>query len=294
MRVSFALPQKIRGGVRFSAQKVLRYGIILTGVRLNFQLIASSGLQILILDTLLIIFGLLVLPRLTQKLGLSRHLALMLGVGQSICGASAVGAISALLPEVKEEEVSLAVAICGLVGTVGVLLFVFAEPMLHLSGHFYGILSGSTLHEIAQVVAAGPSGGSIAAEISLVTKLTRVMLLAPVALLFASISAFKAEKTAQAGGKNRFHLKSVPIPWFVFGFLTVGAINSFGWFSKDFASLLVQISTFLMVMAMAAMGLQVDLKVIRQTGLKALIAALLSFLLFVGLSTLLIVVLRIG
>lgn len=293
-RAIFGLPQKLRGGVRFSAQKILRYGIILTGVRLNFQLLASSGIQILLLDTLLITFGLLILPRLAQKLGLSRRLALLLGIGQSICGASAVGAISALIPGVEEDEVSLAVALCGLVGTMGVLFFTFAEPFLHLSSHFYGVLAGSTLHEIAQVVAAGPAGGPVAAEVSLVTKLTRVMLLAPVALLLASLFTLKSSQQSQAPGQKRFRLRSIPIPWFVFGFLLVGAINSFGWLSKGNANLIVQCSTFLMVIAMAAMGLQVDLNVIRQTGFKALGVATLGFALFVGLSFLLMMALHLG
>lgn len=293
-RACFGLPQPLRRGVRFSAQKVLRYGIILTGVRLNFQLIATSGIQILLLDILLITFGLLALPRIAQWLGLSRQLSLLLGVGQSICGASAVVAVSALLPDVEENEVSLSVAVCGLIGTIGVLLYTFAQPLLHLSVHFYGILSGATLHEIAQVVAAGPVAGSASAEISLLTKLTRVMLLAPVVLLLTSVFTLKAGRQAQATESKRFRLKHVPLPWFIFGFLAVGAFNSFGWLPKDRVGFLIQASTFLMVMAMAAMGLQVDLKVIRQTGVKALGVSALSFVLFIGLSSCLISLLRLG
>ncbi|QBD74817.1 putative sulfate exporter family transporter [Ktedonosporobacter rubrisoli] len=291
-RAIVGLPATLTGGVRFSAQKVLRYGIILTGVRLNFQLIAASGLQVLLLDVLLILFGLLVLPKLAHKLGLSRHLSFLLGVGQSICGASAVGAVSALLRGADEEETSLAVAICGLVGTIGVLLFTFAAPLLHLHGHIYGLLSGSTLHEIAQVVAAGPVGGVGAADMAMVVKLTRVMLLAPVALFLAFFLAFKEGK--QDGASGSVNWKNIPIPWFVFGFLAVGAINSFGWLPKDVSNIVVQISVFLMVMAMAAMGLMVDLSVIRRTGLKALGIAVLSFFIFVGVSSCLLFVLHLA
>lgn len=275
-------------GIRFSAQKVLRYGIILTGVRLNFQLIAASGLQVLLLDALLITFGLIVLPRLAHKLGLSRGLAFLLCVGQSICGASAVGAASALLPKIDEDEVSLAVAICGLVGTIGVLCFTFAAPLLHLHGSVYGLLSGSTLHEIAQVVAAGPAGGAGAADMAMVTKLTRVMLLAPVALILAFLFTLKAEKRMEKTEHYRFNWKNIPIPWFVFGFLAVGAINSSGWLSKSVGSMVLQVSIFLMVMAMAAMGLMVDLTVIRKTGLKALAVAILTFFIFILVSSTLI------
>ncbi len=281
------LPKVYTGGVQFSAKKLLRYGIILTGVRLNFGLIASSGLQVLLLDVLLIAFGISFIPWLGRKLGLSRGLSLLIGVGQSICGASAVGAVVPLTPGIDEDDVSLAVAICGLLGTVGVLFFSFAAPLLGWSAHLYGLVSGSTLHEIAQVVAAGPAGGPGAADLAMVVKLTRVMLLAPVALILAFLFTLKAEQTAASGKRQAFDWKKIPVPWFVFGFLMVGAVNSLGWLSKDLANVVLQISVFLMVMAMAAMGLMVDLAVIRKTGLKALVVASLGFTIFIGVSFLL-------
>ncbi len=285
-RSILGLPKTYMGGVRFSAQKLLRYGIILTGVRLNFALIISSGVQVLLLDIVLIAIGVGVFPPLMHRLGLPKRLAFLIGVGQSICGASAVGAMAALFPDVDEDDVSLAVAICGLVGTVGVLLFTFAAHLLPLSSNLYGLLTGSTLHEIAQVVAAGPAGGPKAADLAMVVKLTRVMLLAPVALIVAFVLALRAERQAEPGAKRSFSWKKVPIPWFVFGFLAVGAANSLGLFPKNVANIILQISVFLLVVAMAAMGLMVDLAVIRKTGLKALGVALLVFLLFVSASVL--------
>ncbi|GLV55114.1 membrane protein [Dictyobacter sp. S3.2.2.5] len=286
-RVTLKLPMNLTSGVRFSAQKILRLGIILTGVRLNFQLIASSGLQILVLDGLLILFGLTVLPRIGRLLGLSKNFAFLLSVGQSICGASAVGAIAALMPENDEEDTSLAVAVCGIVGTIGVLGFTFIAPLIHLHGTWYGILSGSTLHEIAQVIAAGPAGGPGAAEVATVVKLTRVVYLAPVALVLAFLFTYKAQRQATDGSQGHLKLSKLPIPWFVLGFLLVGAINSFGWFSKDIANLVLQASIFLMVMAMAAMGLLVDVSKLRRHGWRVLGTSLLTLAIFILTSTLL-------
>jgi uncharacterized integral membrane protein (TIGR00698 family) len=282
------LPKAYAGGVRFSAQKILRYGIILTGVRLNFALIVASGVKVLLLDVLLITFGVGVVPLLAQKLGLSKRLAFLIRVGQSICGASAVGAMAALFPDMDEDEVSLAVAVCGLVGTVGVLLFTFGSRLIALPGGWYGLLTGSTLHEIAQVVAAGAAGGAKAADLAMVVKLTRVMLLAPVALLVAFILSLRAEKRSEQTEHRGLNWKKIPVPWFVFGFLAVGAANSLGLFPKSLANLILQASVFLLVVAMAAMGLMVDLAVIRKTGLKALGVATLVFVLFVGMSGLII------
>jgi uncharacterized integral membrane protein (TIGR00698 family) len=287
-RTALGLPEAYTGGVRFSAQKLLRYGIILTGVRLNFALVASSGVQVLILDALLIAFGVGIVPLIAQKLGLSKRLAFLIGVGQSICGASAVGAIAALFPDIDEDDVSLAVAICGLIGTIGVLFFTFGSHLLSLPGGVYGLLTGSTLHEIAQVVAAGAAAGPKAADLAMVVKLTRVMLLAPVAMIVALVIAVKTEKQSEQAERRHFSWKKVPMPWFVFGFLLVGIANSMGLFPKGIANFILQASVFLLVMAMAAMGLMVDVKIIRRTGLRALGVAVLIFLLFVAISSLII------
>jgi uncharacterized integral membrane protein (TIGR00698 family) len=283
-RTLLGLPVAYRGGVQYSARKLLRYGIILTGVRLNFSLIGDSGLQVLLLDLAMITFGLLFIPWVAVKMGVNRGLALLIGVGQSICGASAVGAIAPLSKDVDEDDISLAVAICGLLGTIGVLFYSLSAVLFGWQGTFYGLLSGSTLHEIAQVVAAGPSGGALAIDLAMVVKLTRVMLLAPVALILALVLAGKSRNGAAEGGKPAVSLKNLPIPWFVLGFVLVGALNSTGWLPKDLTNLVLQISIFLMVMAMSAMGLMVDLAVIRQRGLRALGAAALAFAAFVGLS----------
>lgn len=281
-RALFGLPKSLAGGVRFSSQKLLRYGIILTGVRLNFGLLVSGGVRILVLDLVMILVGICVLPWLAYKLGLSKRLAFLVCVGQSICGASAVGALASVMPEVDEDDVSLAVAICGLVGMLGVLLYTFGGHLFGLTETQYGLLAGSTLHEIAQVVAAGPAGGANAADVAMLTKLTRVVLLAPVAVCAALVFSWRASRSeGSSGGLN---LKKIPLPWFVLGFLLVGIVNSFGIFSKDVAAFLVQASTFLMVAAMAAMGLMVDFTVLRKRGLRALGASLLLLALFMLLS----------
>lgn len=283
------VPKSYARGVKFSAQKLLRYGIILVGVRLNFALIVSSGLNVLILDLILVAFGLLVFPQLASKLGLSKRLAFLLAVGQSICGVSAIGAMAALFHDEDEDAVSLAIALCRIIGTIGVLLFIFGTHFLP-SG-FYGLLVGSTLHEIAQVVAAGPAGGASAADFALVVKLTRVMFLIPVMVIFSLAPMLWRKQSDKQMGQIAFSWKQLPIPWFIFGFLAIGALNSLGVFPKGITSLLLQTSDFLMAAAVAAMSLMIDLSVIRQTAMRALGVALLLFVIFVAMSSLLIVLL---
>jgi Predicted membrane protein len=287
------LPTSYADGVKFSAQKLLRYGIILTGVRLNFTLIASSGLKVLVLDAILIAFGVTVVPWLARKMGLSSRLAFLMGVGQSICGASAVGAMEAILPAGDDnDDGPLAVAICGVVGTLGVLFYTFGMQLFHWTPTVYGLLTGSTLHEIAQVLAAAPVGGKTAADLAMVVKLTRVVFLAPVAFIVAFVVSYREGKRSSAqGGEVRFNWKKVPVPWFVFGFLLVGVLNSIGLFSQPVANFILQVSTFLMVAAMAGMGLNVDIAVIRKTGLRAMCVSIGVLALFIALSSILLVVL---
>jgi len=285
-RSAFGLPVAETGGIEFSAKRLLRYGIILTGVRLNFGLIAAAGIGVLSLSLILIAFGVVFIPWLGRKMGLSPNLSLMLGVGQSICGASAISAVAAVTPDVKDEEVSLAVSICGLLGTLGVIFFNLSAVLLGWNGSFYGLLSGSTLHEVAQVLAAGPAGGPIGDELAMVVKLTRVTLLAPVVCLIAFLFTTGRASKPSPGG---FSWTVLPMPWFVFGFLAVGALNSLGLLPAEVARFALQISIFLMVMAMAAMGLMVDMAVIRKTGLKALGVAGGAFCIFGAASFLLIV-----
>ncbi|HLG75175.1 MAG TPA: putative sulfate exporter family transporter [Ktedonobacteraceae bacterium] len=112
-------------------------------------------------------------------------------------------------------------------------------------------------------------------------------LLAPLpglAVMGSLTVALHSRKRSMNGEQRNFNWKKLPLPWFVFGFLIVGAANSLGLFPKSFANLILQVSVFLLVMAMAAMGLMVDIAVIRKTGLKALGVALLGFALFVLLS----------
>jgi uncharacterized integral membrane protein (TIGR00698 family) len=139
------------------------------------------------------------------------------------------------------------------------------------------------LHEIAQVVAAGPAAGAHAADLAMVTKLTRVLLLAPVTLLLSFVLTMRRRQQ----GQFSFDWKRVPIPWFVFGFLAVGAANSFGLFPKEITNLLLQGSVFALVIAIAAMGLMIDLSVIRQRGSRVLGVSMLLFVATVTVSSVL-------
>ncbi|RKH71584.1 YeiH family protein [Corallococcus aberystwythensis] len=268
LRTALGLSAVLVEGTRYSARTVLRLGIVLMGARLDFGLVAKVGPRVLLLALAVIVGGILGIRWVTKRFGVPEKLGTLLAVGTSICGASAVVAASSVT-RADEEDTTLAVGLCGILGTVGVLFYVFVGPLLGLSTAQLAILSGATLHEVAQVMAAAFTWGTSAGDLGTLVKLTRVVLLAPALVVLGLASG--------AGGKVRYSLKEPPIPWFVIGFLAVGVLGSVGVLPAAARAGLSTASVFLMVMAMAAMGLGTHLSMVRRAGMRVVYAGLAGF-----------------
>ncbi|MBM3259596.1 MAG: putative sulfate exporter family transporter [Candidatus Sericytochromatia bacterium] len=276
-RAAAGLPPVLVPGTKVAARTVLRAGIVLMGARLDFGLVVQAGPRILLLDLLVIVVGITGISWLTRRFGVPERLGMLLAVGTSICGASAVVA-AAPIRRADEEETSLAVALCGILGTVGVLFFVLVGPMLGLTEMQLAVLSGSTLHEVAQVMAAAFTWGPQTGDMGTLVKLTRVVMLAPTLVVLAWLGR-------RAGGEAgmRWSWKEPPVPWFVIGFLAVGALGSVGLVPAAVKQHVAQVSVFLMVTAMAAMGLNTQLAAVRRAGMKVIVAGLLGFFALVAM-----------
>ncbi len=279
LRGMMGMPAALVEGTRFSAKTVLRLGIVLMGARLNFGLVAQAGPAIVVIDAVIIVLGILGITWLGKKFGVPAKLATLLAVGTSICGASAVVAASSVT-RADEEDTTLAVGLCGILGTTGVLLYVFGAPLLGLTTTQLAVLSGSTLHEVAQVMAAAFSFGTEAGDLGTLVKLTRVVLLAPAIVVLGLVSG--------AGAAVKYSWKEPPIPWFVIGFLAVGVVGSIGWLPATVLSALSTASVFLMVVAMAAMGLNTPFQMVKKAGMRVIYAGLIGFVALGGISLLLI------
>lgn len=267
-RATAGLPAMAIPGTKFTARTLLRLGIVLMGARLDFGLVAEAGPKVLFLDVVMIVAGIAGIAWIAKRFQVPAKLGMLLAVGTSICGASAVVAASSVT-KADEDEVTLAVALCGILGTVGVLFYVLAGPFLGLTTVQLAILSGSTLHEVAQVMAAAFTWGNASGDMGTLVKLTRVVLLAPALVVLGLLSG--------AGGKVSYSWKEPPIPWFVIGFLAVGVLGSIGTIPADVKTGLSTASVFLMVMAMAAMGLNTQLDMIRKAGMRVIYAGLVGF-----------------
>lgn len=268
----FGFPVSLTSGVAFSNKKLLRLGIILLGMRLNLADIYHAGAKVFIIAVINIIFTLIVVYAFSKWFGVEKNLGILTACGTAICGAAAVVAISSQI-KANEQDTAIGAATVAVLGTIFTLLYTFLYPILGLTAHGYGVFTGGTLHEIAHVIAAAAPGGADAVDLAVIVKLTRVALLVPVAVILG----FAMKKGNGEKGLNS--LSSLPIPWFIFGFLAVSGINTLGIIPSAAAQMIVTIAYLLIGMAMAGLGLNVNLVAFRRFGFKSFLAGLAGSLL---------------
>lgn len=255
-------------GVDFSKNTLLRAGIILYGFRITFQQIAGVGWEGILVDILMVSLTFLLATQLgTRVFKLDLQSAILIGVGSAICGAAAVVATEPVVRG-QAHKVSVAVATVVVFGTLSMFTYPLLYPYLNLSEDAYGIFAGSTIHEVAQVIAAGKSVSDSAAATAVIEKMLRVMMLAPFLLVLSSY----VQNDSKPGGKAK-----ITIPWFAVLFIVASAINSLHLLTIPLVDALIQIDTVLLAMAMAALGLRTHAGAIRQAGVKPLMLATVLF-----------------
>ena len=265
-------------GVAFSKQTFLRLGIILYGFRLTFQDIGQVGLAGIAIDALVLTstFGLAMLLG-TTVFKLERNCAILIGAGSSICGAAAVMATEPVVKG-RSEDVTVAVSTVVVFGTIAIFLYPLLYQLnqgwqvLGATPTAFGVYIGSTVHEVAQVVAAGKSIGQEAANAAVIAKMVRVMMLAPFLVI---LSAVLARGKAKVGSHDK--ATKLAIPWFAFIFIGVVAFNSLGLLPAGTVATITELDTVLLAMAMAALGLTTHMSAIRRAGIKPLLLAGILF-----------------
>ena len=264
-------------GVDFSKGTLLRVGVILYGFRITFQQIAAIGWFGMLVDALIVsgTFGLAVVLG-TRIFRLDRQTSMLIGAGSAICGAAAVMATEPVV-RAQAHKVSVAVATVVIFGTISMFVYPMLFPHLGLTERQFGIYAGSTIHEVAQVIAAGNSVSDVAASTAVIEKMLRVMMLAPFLLTLSAVQ--RSADTSNVAAQSR--TTGLVIPWFALLFIGASAINSLHWLPTASVQWLVQIDTFLLAMAMAALGLRTHVGAVRQAGAKPLLLAGTLFLFLV-------------
>ncbi|MCM1293429.1 MAG: YeiH family protein [Bacteroides sp.] len=270
------LPATWVPGILFCSKKLLRLGIILYGFRLTFQDVMNVGTAGIAIDAIVVTITIIGGIYLGKLLKMDSETALLTSVGSGICGAAAVlGAESTI--QTKPYKTAVAVATVVIFGTISMFLYPIAyrAGILGLSPTEMGIYSGSTLHEVAHAVGAGNAMGEDIAAVAIIVKMIRVMLLIPVLFVLGAWVAMKSRgaTTKNSGGK-------VAIPWFALGFLAVIAFNSFDLLPAGVVDTIEYIDTFLLTMAMVALGAETSFDKFKKAGPKPF---LLAFMLYIWL-----------
>ncbi|HET7626830.1 MAG TPA: putative sulfate exporter family transporter [Bacillales bacterium] len=272
-RQIWGYPESLRSGIEFSAKKLLRYAIVLYGLKLNVNVIFNEGLPLLARGAFTIVFAMLVMMILAKWLKADLSLSLLLGVGTGVCGASAIAAASPII-KAKEEDTAIGVGIIAFMGTVFALSYTFIRPFLPLSPADYAVWSGVSLHEIAHVALAAAPAGQDPLAIALLAKLSRVFLLIPLCfvLVFWMNRGKRSDDTP--GTKT-------PFPWFLLGFVAMSLIGSYligdlieipdRWLSG-----ISELSHFILTAAMVGLGLNVSFAALRKKALRPLLAMTLT------------------
>jgi len=274
-------PAAASPGVRFALRPVLRFAIVLLGLQLTFAQVRTVGAAgfAVVATTLAATF--FVTRWLGRRMGVEPRLAELIAAGTAVCGASAVIATNTVTRG-SDEDVAYAVACVTVFGSLSMVLMPALLPFTGLDAHAYGLWTGASIHEVAQVVAAAFQGGQVAGEFGTVAKLSRVMLLAPLVLGLGAAATLRARGTTEEAGARP------PVPWFVLGFIAMVMVNSTGLVPAEAKAPLVALTTLLLAVALGAMGLETDIRKLRLKGARPLLLGAAAWLFISALSFILI------
>lgn len=279
VRNLFRLPGRLKPGIKFSEKTLLGYAIALMGFNLDYRIISSLGIETLVIILCGVPFTIAVTLLIGRAFGLHKDAALLLGVGNGICGSSAIAAAQGVI-QTDEEHVGVTTAATNLFGTLGI--FLLPALTLLIPGFLeqqQGILIGNTLQAIGQVSAGGYSLSETIGETAMVVKMGRILLITPVVLLLAAV---------KRSSSPRSQAERPRIPSYLLLFLLFSLISSLGFIPADFLQILSKASKYLLTIAMAGIGMSISKGVLKQGGTKALVTGSIAWILQIGFSILLI------
>jgi len=255
-------PLAWQSGITFSAKKILRFAIVFYGFRITFQEIAEVGIEGFLVSLIMLSSTLILGTWIGYKLfKMEKDTSILTASGASVCGAAAVLATEPVV-KAQEHKTAIAVSMVVLFGTLSMFLYpilytaIFenATGFFHMSPKEFGIYVGGTIHEVAQVVAVPasiPNAPEEMANAAVIVKMTRVILIAPMLILLGFYLAYSAKKE---GGEHNGKMKLV-IPWFAVYFIAVAGFNSLHIVPQNIVGVINEIDTFLLTMAMTALGM---------------------------------------
>jgi len=284
IRNTGVLPSLFLPGIK-AFEKILILGIVLIGASLNFKNIGSQGANMLIIILVTMTVSFFVIYFLGRLFKLPFGLAVLLSVGTTICGGSAI-AVTAPLIKAKEEETSYAIGTIALWGFVAILLYPKIAQMLSVTDMNFGVFAGTAIHSTPQVVGAGFIFSDLAGKTATAVKLVRNCFMVPVAFLIAVWYANTIMKNQQEKGTRMNVAKA--FPWFLFGYFLLAGLNTQGYFSAEGIQAFNTAGRFLILLGLAGIGLNTVFSSFKKVGLKPLFIGFIGALFVAGCSILMI------
>ena len=281
VRALHPLPAWAETGTGFARKKLLQAGIVLLGLELSVGEMLDLGLPtlLLILVTVALTFG--VTLWLGRLMGLPSAMALFIATGFSICGVSAVAAMSGTRRH-DDEDVATAVALVTVCGSLAILVLPLLRGPLGLTQHEFGLWVGASVHDVGQVVATAGGVGTVALGTAVVVKLVRVLLLAPMVTASAVSARRSARVSPDTPGAAATDVPVVPL--FVVGFLALVAARSVGVVPDQLVDRAETVRTVLLAAALFSLGASLDLRSLAVSGRTAAVVGLASWVLVAGIS----------
>jgi uncharacterized integral membrane protein (TIGR00698 family) len=300
VRNTIGLPVWLAHGVKWSVVSLLPMAIVLLGAKLNFYDVVRTSAQALIISVICVAVALGLTVWLCQRLGVGQKLGILIGIGTAICGGTAI-AVAAPVIEADENETAFAIATITLFGMLSVFLFPLLGHAFGMDQVEFGVWAGTSVHATPQVIATGFAYGPEAGDVATIVKLVRVLLLAPVVIGLGAWYA-REKRRRQIAHVTKLGKWTTLFPPFIFGFVLLALANtlhllpdftlhlkeSFLWDAQDQHVVLAQgvtwLSTFLITVSMAGVGLGVHLRGLATVGLNALYVGFLATVILAGFS----------
>ncbi len=263
------VPQRCEAGIKKS-EHLLMAGIVLMGAELHFARLVQQGAAILSVIMVTMLAGILAIYGIGRLLRLPRALALLLSVGTTICGGTAIAIVAPIL-RAPEDETSYAIGTISLWGLAAILIYPVIAHQFGVRDVVFGVFAGTAIHSTPQVVGAGFVYSELAGHTATAVKLVRNCFIAPVVLALAL-----SEAPRQAGGASPSPSLRKAFPWFLFGFFLLAGVNSAGWLGGGVGSVLGHAGKHLMLVGMAGVGLNTNLEAFRVIGLRPLAVGLIG------------------
>lgn len=254
-------PDSFASGITFTGKKILQYSIILLGFEMNLFNVLNVGSQSLYVMIFTLITAFLVAWGVGKLLKLPEDTTTLIGTGTAICGGSAIAAVAPVIGA-KDKDIVFSISTIFLFNVMAVFIFPFLGHLMNMSDFGFGMWAGTAINDTSSVVAAGYSYSEEAGAFATIVKLTRALMIVPICLFFAMLTAKKATANGQA-----FSLKKV-FPMFILWFVVASIVNTTGVLPAELSHGLGSLGKFCIVLAMSAIGLNTDLGALIKNGVK--------------------------